>query len=94
MAVWDVPDDAIDAIGERLACEPAVSLCYRRRRALPAWPYNLFCMMHGRERPVVNENLDRAADRCGLRAYPHARLFSRAGFKQEGARHFAAAAHG
>jgi len=94
MAVWDVPDDAVDAIGRRLAQEPTVTLCYRRSRALPAWPYNLFCMVHGRDRVAVNEDLDRAALRCGLHAHPHARLFSRTAFKQEGARHFAAAAHG
>ena len=94
MAVWDVPDEAVDAFGERFATEPAVTLCYRRRRALPAWPYNLFCMLHGRDRDAVNAELDRAAIRCGLRTYPHARLFSRTAFKQEGARHFAATAHG
>jgi hypothetical protein len=26
---------------------PFVTHCYRRPRALPAWPYNLFAMVHG-----------------------------------------------
>ena len=53
MAVWDVPDAIVDAVAVALAGEPEVTLCYRRARALPAWPYNLFCMMHGRERGQV-----------------------------------------
>ena len=32
---------------------PCVTLCYRRPRRLPAWPYNLFCMIHGRDRATV-----------------------------------------
>ncbi|HEX6137277.1 MAG TPA: Lrp/AsnC family transcriptional regulator [Casimicrobiaceae bacterium] len=95
MAVWDVPDDAVDAAGETLAREAGVTLCYRRARALPAWPYNLFCMVHGRDRGEVEGTLDAIGARTGLDGHPHARLFSREAFKQDGARHFAARAlHG
>ena len=88
MAVWDVPDDAVDAAGERLARVPGVSLCYRRLRSLPAWPYNLFCMIHGRERRVVDAKLDAIAGEQQLGGHPHARLYSRTAFKQRGALHF------
>ena len=95
MAVWDVPDDEVDAAGRVLAAEPGVTLCYRRARALPAWSYNLFCMLHGRDRRAVEAELDEMGARTGLARYAHARLFSAAAFKQVGARHFAAAAaHG
>ena len=95
MAVWDVPDDAVDHAGETLAREPGVTLCYRRARALPAWPYHLFCMMHGRDRGEVEGDLDAIGARSGLTRHAHARLFSREAFKQDGARHFAAGAlHG
>jgi siroheme decarboxylase len=90
MAVWDVPDADVDGVGAALAREPRVTLCYARARALPAWPYNLFCMVHGRDRADVEAVLDRIAARLGLRRYPHARLFSRAAFKQTGARPLAA----
>ena len=53
MLVWDIGDEAVDAIGERFAAEPFVTLCYRRPRRLPDWPYNLFCMVHGRDRATV-----------------------------------------
>jgi DNA-binding Lrp family transcriptional regulator len=92
MAVWDVPDEEVDAAGEALAREPGVTLCYRRARALPAWPYNLFCMVHGRDRRTADATVEAVGDRAGLARHPHARLFSRTAFKQQGARHFAEAA--
>ncbi len=47
MLVLDVADAEVDAVGRALAHETIVSLCYRRPRRLPMWPYNLFCMIHG-----------------------------------------------
>jgi DNA-binding Lrp family transcriptional regulator len=91
MAVWDVPDAEVDAHGVALSREPGVTLSYRRERALPAWPYNLFCMIHGRERGDVESSLDAIARRQGLVRFPHARLFSRTAFKQRGALSFAPA---
>jgi DNA-binding Lrp family transcriptional regulator len=53
MTVWDVDDAQVDALGERIGALPGVSHCYRRPRALPRWPYNLFAMLHGRSREEV-----------------------------------------
>ena len=92
MAVWDVPDADVDAAGRALAGAAGVTLAYRRARALPAWPYNLFCMVHGRERGAVESALDAIGVRLGLDRHPHARLFSRVAFKQRGALHFDAVA--
>ena len=50
MSVWDVDDATVDAAGARVGALPFVSHCYRRPRRLPAWPYNLFAMVHGRTR--------------------------------------------
>ena len=88
MAVWDVPDERVDALGAALAQEAHVTLCYRRARALPAWRYNLFCMIHGRDRDAVDALLGLTIERHRLGRYPHARLFSRQAFTQRGARHF------
>lgn len=85
MAVWDVPDSVVDGIAEDLAARPEVTLCYRRRRCPPRWPYNLFCMIHGKDRSVVEALLDRINELPALRTLPHARLFSRRCFKQQGA---------
>jgi DNA-binding Lrp family transcriptional regulator len=87
MTVFDVPDDQVDACGEALARETGVTLAYRRERA-PGWRYNLFCMVHGRDREAVQQVLAGLIPRCGLDAYAHAVLFSRRRFKQTGARRF------
>ena len=50
MSVWDVDDDRVDELGARIGALPGVSHCYRRPRRLPAWRYNLFAMVHGRDR--------------------------------------------
>lgn len=87
MTVFDVPDDAVDACGIALAREPAVTLAYRRARA-PGWPYNLYCMVHGRERAAVLAALDGLIERSDLGSFARETLFSRQRFKQEGARRF------
>jgi len=50
MTVWDVADDKVDELGPLVGALPFVTHSYRRPRALPAWPYNLFAMVHGSSR--------------------------------------------
>ena len=94
MCVWDVPDDDVAAFGALLAAEPAVTLCYRRERSLPSWPFNLFCMIHGREREEVESQRAAIAERYGLDSFDHEILFSLRRFKQCGARYAATSTHG
>lgn len=76
MLVLDVADAEVDAVGRALAHETIVSLCYRRPRRLPMWPYNLFCMIHGRERGEVERQIEALLERHALRQTPHRWLFS------------------
>lgn len=85
MVVWDVPDLRVNALGHCLAQFEFVTLCYQRPRRLPDWPYNLFCMIHGRDRCSVLGRVEELVQRCGLGDIPHAVLFSRRRFKQRGA---------
>jgi siroheme decarboxylase len=87
MVVWDVPDARVGDAGRTLAGLPFVTLCYRRPRRLPAWPYNLFCMIHGRDRNTVEALVDQTTATAGLEGLPRAVLFSRRRFKQRGARY-------
>lgn len=89
MAVWDVPDEVVTQLGQRIAATGRVTLCYRRQRQLPHWPYNLFCMIHGKDPAEVAARVAALAEICQLQAYPHGILFSRRRFKQCGA-HYAA----
>jgi DNA-binding Lrp family transcriptional regulator len=87
MVVWDIPDDEVERIGALLADEVCVTLCYQRPRQLPAWRYNLFCMIHGRERDNVLRRLEQIITSHGLEKIPHSVLFSGRSFKQRGARY-------
>jgi DNA-binding Lrp family transcriptional regulator len=53
MTVWDVEDARVDALGARVGALPFVTHSYRRPRARPVWPYNLFAMVHGRSAAEV-----------------------------------------
>lgn len=87
MVVWDVPDAEAPDTGRRLAADPAVTLCYQRARALPDWPFNLYCMVHGRQRAGVAQAIERLCARLGLERYPRVVLFSKRCFSQRAARY-------
>jgi siroheme decarboxylase len=87
MVVWDVPDDTVSELGRRFSRYDFVTLCYRRPRQLPQWPYNLFCMIHGKTRDEVQARIAQLVQECGLESVDHQVLFSRRRFKQCGARY-------
>ncbi|WP_434905230.1 siroheme decarboxylase subunit beta [Bradyrhizobium sp. HKCCYLS20291] len=85
MAVWDVPDDMVDAVADVFARHPRVTLCYQRPRRLPLWRYNLFCMVHAKSRDEAYAVLDDLALQADTGLLPHDVLFSTRCFKQRGA---------
>jgi len=87
MVVFDVPDERVGEAGRRLTELPFITLCYRRPRRPPRWSYNLFCMIHGRDRCTVEAQVEHATEAAGLEGLPRAVLFSRRRFKQRGARY-------
>lgn len=87
MLVHDIPDSEVERVGNALAEAEGVTLCYRRPRVLPDWPYNLFCMIHGQARDEVEARIAELREAIGLTAYPHEILFSLTRFKQTGARY-------
>ncbi len=86
MVVWDIADEGVAAAAGTMTAFPFVTLCYRRPRR-EDWPYNLFCMIHGRERPVVLEQVEQVRTALGSRVRGYAVLFSTRVFKQRGARY-------
>ena len=71
MLVLDVPDDDIARLGQLLGRETGVLVCYQRPRVLPAWPYNLFCLLSGQVGDVLRAKVAELRQRLGLsdRAY-------------------------
>ncbi|WP_020203212.1 MULTISPECIES: siroheme decarboxylase subunit beta [Cupriavidus] len=92
MCVWDVPDGRVDALGQRLARLGVVSLCYRRPRRPPHWPYNLFVMVHARSEDELHAALALFDQQCGLAAAPRAVLLGSQCYKQRGTRYAGAPA--
>lgn len=97
MVVWNVPDDLIKQLGGHISRFSFVTLCYQRPKQ-PEWPYNLYCMIHGKDRDTVLEQLQQLSTACGLANFQRQILFSRRCFKQRGAvyqaRQAQATAHG
>lgn len=87
MVVFDVPDTRVHEVARGLCGMPFVTLCYRRPRYGPEWPYNLFCMIHGQDRWRVEAQIGHMIETCGLQDLPTATLFSTHCFKQRGARY-------
>lgn len=85
MAVWNVPDDMIDAVAAIFARHPSVTLCYQRPRHQPVWPYNLFCMVHARSRDEAHAAIDEVNLLADTGLMQQAVLFSKRCFKQRGA---------
>lgn len=87
MVVWDVPDERVEELGRLLGAQPSVTLCYQRPRVLPEWPYNLFSMVHGRNRQEVLAEIERLRAELELEDISCHPLFSLRRFKQCGARY-------
>lgn len=85
MTVWNIPDQDISELGTCMGQFEFVTLCYQRPRRLPGWPYNLFTMIHGKDRNHVLANIQTLIERCSLENIEHDVLFSTRRFKQRGA---------
>lgn len=86
MTVWDVDDARVDELGAQLGKLPGVTHCYRRTRALPEWPYNLFVMLHGRSREEVERQAAVVATLLGGACRGHEILYSTQVLKKTGLR--------
>lgn len=86
MSVWDIEDALVGDLGRRVGALDFVTHCYRRPRRPPAWPYNLFAMVHGRDRAEVEAKVDRIAALLGAASRGHDILYSTKILKKTGLR--------
>ncbi len=89
MSVWDVDDAHVRELGRRVSEFGFVSHCYLRRRSLPDWPYNLFAMVHGRNRREVETKVQKIRfmlDRhlCGYAVLYSTRILKKTGLRLHG----------
>jgi DNA-binding Lrp family transcriptional regulator len=86
MTVWDVPDEKINELGNKVGQLDFVSHCYHRPRFLPEWPYNLFAMVHAHNRDEANLLVERISAVIGNDDRGHDILFSTQILKKTGLR--------
>ena len=86
MTVWDVPDEKLRELGPKIGALEFVSHCYHRPRLLPDWPYNLFAMVHGRDRHEVDDKVRQIAAYLGEDNRGYAVLYSTRILKKTGLR--------
>lgn len=85
MTVWDVDDGEIARLGALIGAQPFVSHCYRRPRQ-EGWPYNLFAMVHGRDRAEADAKAAEIAALLGDACRGHDVLYSTRILKKTGLR--------
>ena len=86
MSVWELPTERLAELGQRVGALPWVSHCCERPPHRPLWPYNLFAMVHGRERDDVHRKVAQIAKLLGGELRDHQVLFSSAILKKTGLR--------
>lgn len=87
MVVWDVPEHAVETVAAQLTSFSGVTLCYQRTRRLPHWQFNLFCMIHGKNRTDVLAYIADIVQQQNLQHIEHKILFSTFQYKQRGGRY-------
>lgn len=86
MSVWDVADDQLERLGHEIGGLSFVSHCYQRPRQLPAWPYNLFAMVHAHTREQALAYVGQVQALLGDACRGHDVLFSSRILKKTGLR--------
>ncbi|MCP3667143.1 MAG: Lrp/AsnC family transcriptional regulator [Gammaproteobacteria bacterium] len=86
MTVWDVPDDKVNECGKKIGALDFVSHAYHRPRYQPEWNYNLFAMVHGRDRDEVIQKTEQIVQILGDDNRGHEILFSFRILKKTGLR--------
>ena len=85
MVVFDIPNELVSQKGQQVSSLEFINLCYLRPRQGEQWPYNLFCMIHGKSRSKVLLQIEQLIVSCTMKNYAYDILFSQRCFKQRGA---------
>ncbi|MBM3236061.1 Lrp/AsnC family transcriptional regulator [Candidatus Poribacteria bacterium] len=68
MVVWHVPREKVQEIGKIMATFPEVTHCYERP-TYPDWQYNLFTMIHGKNKDECKRVIAQISERTGVKDY-------------------------
>ena len=79
MAAWQVGEDRIDEVGNKMASFRQVSHCYRRNPT-DGWPYNLYTMIHANDKAACRQTAREMSQAAAVDNYTL--LFSRRELKK------------
>ena len=79
MAAWQVEEDRIDEVGNKMASFKQVSHCYRRNPT-DGWPYNLYTMIHANDEESCRQTARKMSQATSVDNYTL--LFSRKELKK------------
>jgi DNA-binding Lrp family transcriptional regulator len=79
MAAWQVGEDRIDDVGNKMASFRQVSHCYRRNPT-DGWPYNLYTMIHANDSEACRQTAREMSQAAAVENYML--LFSRRELKK------------
>jgi DNA-binding Lrp family transcriptional regulator len=85
MVAWEVEEDCIDQVGQKMADAREVSHCYRRNPNA-RWPYNLYTMIHAVDEDSCREIAGRLSRETGQPRYKL--LFSKKELKKTSMKYF------
>ena len=68
MVAWKVPEEKIEEIGKYLASFSYISRCYIRK-TYEDWNYNLYTMIHGKDREEVEKRIKEISEKFNLKEY-------------------------
>jgi len=86
MTAWKVDEARIHEVGEIMASCRHVSHCYRRNPQND-WPYNLYTMIHAKDKPSCHAIALKLSEQTGVETYTL--LFSHRELKKTSMRYFA-----
>lgn len=68
MAVWRIPPEQVEGFAREAIGLDAITHCYERATS-PEWPYNVYCMIHGRSEDDCEAVIRSLCRRTGQRDY-------------------------
>ena len=68
MAAWQVDEERIEEVGQKMASFRQVSHCYRRNPNAQ-WPYNLYTMIHANDEAACRETARKMSDAAAVLNY-------------------------
>lgn len=85
MVAWQVKEEDVERVGEKMASFTEVSHCYRRNPA-PDWPFNLYTMVHATSEAECQNTARRISEATSVTRY--LLLFSRRELKKTSMKYF------